>query len=116
MEGQQHQIFRSFKLLRECANHGRIFKIAALRGDVELALRLNTEAGKYLQRSDYLDLRGDVLLDRAEVLRLAGRVEEAQTSATEALQLYEQKGNLVSAERAQAMLDHLDENFRGVRA
>jgi len=91
-------------------------KIAALRGDIELALRLNTEAGKYLQRSDYLDLRGDVLLDRAEVLRLAGRVEEARASATEALQLYEQKENLVSAERAQAVLDQLSENFRGIRA
>ena len=84
-------------------------KIAARRGDVDLALRLNSEAIEYLEGSDYLDLRGDVLLDRAEVLRVAGRVEEARASATDALRLYEQKGNIASAERAQAVLDELQD-------
>jgi class 3 adenylate cyclase/tetratricopeptide (TPR) repeat protein len=90
-------------------------KIAARRGDVDLALQLNAEAAEYLERSDYLDLRGDVLLARAEVLALAGRFEEAAENITEAVRMYRQKGNIVSAERAQAELDQLRESLRGSR-
>jgi class 3 adenylate cyclase/tetratricopeptide (TPR) repeat protein len=90
-------------------------KLAAGRGDRELALRLTDEAVELLRGSDWLDLRGDVQLDRAEVLRISGRAEEARASATEALRLYEQKGNIVSAERAQAVSDELRESVRGAR-
>ena len=84
-------------------------KIAARRGDVELGQRLSSEAIDLLQGSDYLDLRGDVLMDRAEVVRLAGRLEEAAENVSEALRLYLQKGNIVSAEHAQAVLDELQD-------
>ena len=80
-------------------------KLAARRGDTESAVRLSNEAIECLAASDFLDLRGDLLLDRAEVLRVAGRVEEARASGIAALRLYEQKGNSVSAERARAELE-----------
>lgn len=91
-------------------------KVAARRGDVELALRLSDGAIACLRDSDSIDLHGDVMIDRAEILRLASSPEEAQASATEALRLYEQKGNIVSAGRAQAVLDEFGETSRGDRA
>ena len=42
--------------------------------------------------------------DLAEVLRVAGRPEEANAAARDALRLYEAKGNLVSAESVRAQL------------
>jgi hypothetical protein len=44
------------------------------------------------------------LLDAAEVLRAAERPEDARAAVEEALALFEQKGNEVSAERARALL------------
>src|SRR5206468_2304300 len=51
--------------------------------------------------------RGDARRDLAEVLRLAGRTQEAADAARSALSLYEQKGNVVMAGRARAVLDEL---------
>jgi hypothetical protein len=42
-----------------------------------------------------------------EVLRLAGRPDEARDVLEEALARYEQKGNEVMASRARALLDEL---------
>ena len=47
-------------------------------------------------------IRGDALLDLAEVLRLGGRAAEADGAARRALELYERKGNRVSAARARS--------------
>jgi hypothetical protein len=60
-----------------------------------------------LEGSDGLDVRGDVLVNRAEVLRIAGRIEDARADTRKALALYEQKGNAVSAARARVALDEL---------
>ena len=57
--------------------------------------------------TDELNLRGDSLMTLAEVMRSAGASDEAATAFRDALELYEAKGNLVSAERARAMLDEL---------
>jgi hypothetical protein len=40
----------------------------------------------------------------AEVLRASGRSKEAELAARAALELYERKGNIVSAQRAAALL------------
>jgi hypothetical protein len=50
-------------------------------------------------------MRGEALLDLAEVMRLAGDVEESAAAADEAFGLFEAKGNLVLAQRAQAVRD-----------
>jgi len=55
-------------------------------------------------RTDALNRHADSLLALAEILRVQGEEDEALENIHEALRLYEQKGNVVSAERARAML------------
>ena len=55
-----------------------------------------------IQASDDLNSQGEALIDLAEVLRLAGRTAEATEAASEALALFEAKGNTVSAALARA--------------
>jgi Flp pilus assembly protein TadD len=76
----------------------------ARRGELEEAERLGREAVNWSQRTDFLNWRGDVLLDLAEVLRAAGKPDEARTAVEQALALYEQKGNVVSANAARRLL------------
>ena len=52
--------------------------------------------------SEYVVLHADVLLDLAEVLRLAGRPEEAEATTADAVGLYERKGNVAAARTARA--------------
>ena len=47
--------------------------------------------------TDLLSERADALLDLAHVLAAAGRVPEAHAAATQALHLYQRKGNLPGA-------------------
>ena len=37
---------------------------------------------------------------------MAGRAEEARTAFSEALELYDKKGNVVAADLARSLLDH----------
>jgi hypothetical protein len=74
--------------------------VLARRGEFDPAQRLAEEAVALAETTDYLDLRGDALMDRAEVQGLAGDLSAAASSAAAALALYERKGNMVSAERA----------------
>jgi tetratricopeptide (TPR) repeat protein len=78
-------------------------KVAARRGDLDLALRLAEEMIAAAQPTEYPDLRGDAHADLAEVLRLAGRAEEAERSLDAAVAEFAAKGNVVSAERARAL-------------
>ena len=57
--------------------------------------------------SDFLVLRGDALLVLGEVLRAAGRADGAVQAVQEALELYEQKGNTVSAGRTRTFLSEI---------
>jgi tetratricopeptide (TPR) repeat protein len=79
-------------------------KVRARQGNFESALRLAREAVEVVAPTDWLNLRGDTIMDLAEVLELAGKTREAATWREQALALYERKGNLVSAERARARL------------
>ena len=54
--------------------------------------------------SDSPWMQADARMDLAEVLRLAGRRDEADAAVRQALVLYEQKGVLPAAERARALL------------
>ena len=54
--------------------------------------------------NDAIQMHADALLDLAEVLRIAGRPEEAAPFAQEALRLYEKKGVLPSVERTRTLL------------
>jgi tetratricopeptide (TPR) repeat protein len=55
-------------------------------------------------QSDALNDRAQVSLDLAEVLRLAGRQDEAREPTAAAVALYERKGNAVAADRARSLL------------
>jgi hypothetical protein len=78
--------------------------IAAREERFDEAEELAREAVELVDRMDALNLRGDARIRLAEVLRLADLHDEASAVTREALTLYERKGNLVSSERAKALL------------
>jgi hypothetical protein len=73
-------------------------------GVVDEGEQLAREAVDLVARTDALNRQGDSLLALAEILHLQGSEDKALESIRGALRLYEQKGNVVSAERAKAML------------
>jgi tetratricopeptide (TPR) repeat protein len=79
-------------------------KVLAVRGVLDEALELAREAVALAAQIDLLNVRGDTLLDFAELLRLAGRSTEARASLEEAAALFERKGNVVSAAKVRALL------------
>ena len=82
-------------------------KVLACRGEADEALHLSTEAVEFARGGEHLDLLGDILADRAEVLRLLGRPDEARPWLEEALALWEQKGVVPSIEQAKRTLAEL---------
>jgi class 3 adenylate cyclase len=82
-------------------------KIHARHGDLEEAERLVREGVRVTEPTQYLTDRAFSLLDLAEVLRPARRVEEAASAVERAIDLFEQKGNVVCADRARAFLEDL---------
>jgi tetratricopeptide (TPR) repeat protein len=79
-------------------------KVLARLGEVDSAERSAREALSLVVTTDALNRHGDSLIALAEILRLQGRESEADVQIRGALRLYEQKGNVVSADRAKAML------------
>jgi hypothetical protein len=55
-------------------------------------------------QSDDPNFRGATLVDLAELLELSGRAEERDAALEQALAFYEQKGNVVMAERVRERL------------
>jgi tetratricopeptide (TPR) repeat protein len=79
-------------------------KVLARRGMFAEAEALAREAAQLAESTDALNLNGKVLLDLAEVLRLAGRADESASTAAKAARLYERKGNVVAGRRARALV------------
>jgi len=79
-------------------------KLAARGGELEWAEARAREAVELLEQTDYVLFHADALLDLAEVLRLAGRPEEAEAAGLAAIRLFERKGNVVSARKARAAI------------
>jgi tetratricopeptide (TPR) repeat protein len=82
-------------------------RILARRGRIEEAERLAREAVDLAARTDFVNHRGDALIDHAIVLGQAGRIDKARAAFAEGLRLYEQKGNVVAAEKARVQLAEL---------
>jgi class 3 adenylate cyclase len=87
---------------------GAYAKIVARRGRGAEAEGLAREAVELAASTDFLTLRGDAFLDLASVLEVGGQAPEAVAALSAGLELYERKGNLVSAERAKARLEQVD--------
>ncbi len=81
-------------------------KIIASLGELDEAEELAHEALELVDRTDALNQRADVRLDLAQVLSLGGRLDQALQAAEEAVRLYQQKGNTVSARRGLTMVEH----------
>jgi class 3 adenylate cyclase/tetratricopeptide (TPR) repeat protein len=79
-------------------------KTLARGGEIEAALELSRESVTLVETTDSLHLRWHTLMSRAEVLRLAGRTEDADVAVREAIRAAEQKGNLVGARLARDAL------------
>jgi len=72
-------------------------KLLARDGEHDRALRAAHAVATAAESTDALNQRARVLLDLADVLRLAGQDEKVQELTERAKQLYEQKGNLAGA-------------------
>jgi ATP/maltotriose-dependent transcriptional regulator MalT len=80
-------------------------KICARHGEGAQAASLGEEAVRLAEPSDLLVIHADALLDLADVMATWGRLDEAEAAARRGLELYERKGNLVSAARARSWLN-----------
>jgi ATP/maltotriose-dependent transcriptional regulator MalT len=80
-------------------------QVLARKGELGAAEALAREVVAFAAESDFLDAHGDTLMALAEVLGLAARPREAATALEQAIQLYEQKGNVASAARARSELE-----------
>jgi tetratricopeptide (TPR) repeat protein len=78
--------------------------VAARRGDAERGLALAREAVALADSTEYLETRAAAQLALADVTRAANRPEEEAAAAALALQLYEQKGDVIGAQRVRAFL------------
>jgi tetratricopeptide (TPR) repeat protein len=76
-------------------------RLLARRGRLEEAEALAREGVAIAANSEFVVLHADVLLDLAEVLELAGDAEAARAATAEAVEIYERKGNVAAARRAQ---------------
>jgi class 3 adenylate cyclase/tetratricopeptide (TPR) repeat protein len=82
-------------------------KAYAMLGRLEEAETLAREGVGVADTTDHLNQRGDNHISLAIVLAEAGRNTEAADEVREALRLYEEKGNVVSAGRARQFLEEL---------
>ena len=84
-------------------------KVLARRGEHAEAERLAREAVAICDETDMLNAQGDVYADLGEVLLLAGKPDDAAAALEQALERYERKGNIVSAQRTRARIADLPE-------
>jgi class 3 adenylate cyclase/tetratricopeptide (TPR) repeat protein len=93
----------AYDFYAQAAWRGTRALILASAGRFEQAERLAEEAVALSRGTDWPNLAGDALLVLAEVLAAGGRMAEATACAGEALRRYQQKGNDISARRAERL-------------
>jgi class 3 adenylate cyclase/tetratricopeptide (TPR) repeat protein len=82
-------------------------KVLARQGRHHEAEALVRDAVCRAAGTDFLDLHAHALLAQGEVLRLAGRNDDAASAVREALDLYRRKGHVVGEARAVSLLQEL---------
>ncbi|MBA2537344.1 MAG: hypothetical protein H0V20_07950 [Actinobacteria bacterium] len=83
-------------------------KLLAVRGTGDRAERTAREAVALAEQTDDLFTRGQSNLALAKVLLLADRRKEAIEALEAAVEASDRKGNIVSADRARALLTELE--------
>jgi tetratricopeptide (TPR) repeat protein len=91
-------------MLSQILWRGARARLLGRQGATGAAERLAREAVRLAEAIDYLNVRGDALMDLADVLRSAGREPDALAAVERAGRLYERKGNLASAAKARSLL------------
>jgi hypothetical protein len=91
-------------ILTQVLWHSAHAKVLAHRGDLVGAEMHVGVAVALAHQTDASELRGDALLDLAEVLSLSDKPAVSRAAAEEALRVYEDKEHLVGAKRALLML------------
>jgi tetratricopeptide (TPR) repeat protein len=81
--------------------------VLARRGELDGAELLAREAVRVIDGGELVLTRATARIDLAEVLRLAGKPDEAAAALREAVGLYERKGAVVLAERTRALLSEV---------
>ena len=89
------------------AGQGALARVRARQGRFEEAEAMAREAVAYFADTDYSTDRTWVLMDLAEVLRLAGRTDEAIATIREAIDLFDEREDVVSAAHARELIDQL---------
>jgi class 3 adenylate cyclase/tetratricopeptide (TPR) repeat protein len=80
-------------------------RILSRRGEHAAAVALGTEAVEIIGRTDYLDRRGQLLVQLAHILRGADLADEAKAAARQALALFDQKGATLFVRQTQHLID-----------
>jgi class 3 adenylate cyclase/tetratricopeptide (TPR) repeat protein len=116
-QGRLDEAQRFYEVSREAAvgedlsaqvvSRGVRAKILARQGRADEAEALAREAVELVAQTDFLTYHGDALLDLAEVMRLRGQPEQEAAAMQTALELYELKGNIISAERVRSRLEQV---------
>ena len=91
-------------LLAQAAWRALRGKLLAAHGHWQEGAALATEAVRLAERTDFLTIHAETLLDLGAVLRQGGRSEAADAATGDALELYLQKGDVVSAGRVRSLL------------
>jgi class 3 adenylate cyclase/tetratricopeptide (TPR) repeat protein len=84
---------------------GVLAQVRAREGDGVAAEKRIREAVEIVEQTDFLFDRGTVQLDLADVMDAIDRAGEARVARDRAFQMFEQKGDLVSAAGARSLLD-----------
>jgi predicted ATPase/class 3 adenylate cyclase len=79
-------------------------RVLARNGPMDEAATLAREAVAFARQTDFLNFHAEALVDLAEVLSLKPQVTKSTQYLEKALELYEQKGNIVSAENVRGLL------------
>ena len=92
----------------ECQLPCAMAKLVARGGDPAAGEQMARAAVELAAPTDFLYIRGNTWMSLAEVLRLAGRGEEANAALREALAIYERHENLPMIERVRSLLSDAD--------
>ncbi len=82
-------------------------RVLARREEIRAAEALAREAWSIAEATDFVNERADALIDLSHVLEASRRCDEAVAAASEALHLYELKGNVVAAAATRLRLGKL---------